>query len=243
MRIFHLLYLMARLPMAAFAYSLETLVRIARDVQLLADESLSVIDGEAGYELEPWPSSDAEALWELPLDSFYRADETDAVRDDTTPQPCKEERKMYVDQDLSGDMVKVVQYSIVSVVTFVQDNARVICGPEIIAFADDMTSADFSTWIMAKHCDLIDECKLKWQEVAKSDPECPPLYERCFDRKFLRVAFSVMGRFAPADIGWDELQAISVAKIAHRLNRPWPYPPLPSPKESDAADSKPAKKS
>ncbi|MEM7354679.1 MAG: hypothetical protein AAF657_27975 [Acidobacteriota bacterium] len=112
-------------------------------------------------------------------------------------------------QDLSGDKIKVVQYYIVSVVPGIADNARVLAGPEVVAFGDDMTSEDFTAWIIAENS----------PPYLEDDEPCypPGKVSRCWDRKYLRVAFSVMGRFSKAKIDWKELQALSVAKIAEKL--------------------------
>lgn len=141
------------------------------------------------------------------------------------------------DQDLSGDMVKAVQYCILSVVTGIADDAKIVLGPRMIAFGDDMTEEDFAAWIMAKDAKEIEEHKEKWLEKMKDDPDCPPFFLKSFDRKFLRVAYSVMGRFSPAAIDWDQLQAISVAKIADWL-LPLAKPQL---EEKASADRKPPK--
>lgn len=49
-------------------------------------------------------------------DPVPRTDPTENVSEEIYPIATKEEEKMYMDQDLSGDQVKVVQYSIVNVV-------------------------------------------------------------------------------------------------------------------------------
>ena len=171
----------------------------------------------------------------------------------------KEDNEMYMhqnqgipmDQDLSGDMVKVVQYSIVNVVPGIADNERVVAGPCIVAFSDDMTGADFTAWIIAEQCpdygvptpkphdhgsgDSEKDCECHQKPCHCKDITGPnefpcypgPNIEKCFDRKYLRVAYSVMGRFAVADIDWNQLQAISVAKIAEKLIG-WPPPPNPA---------------
>jgi hypothetical protein len=115
-------------------------------------------------------------------------------------------------QSLSGKGIKVVQFCIVSVVPNLADNARVLVGPKIVAFGDDMTSEDFTAWIIAENTPPKPE-----------DEDCfpPNKIAKCWERKYLRVAFTVMGRFAKADIDWKELQALSVARIAEKFD---PHP-------------------
>ncbi|MEM1207096.1 MAG: hypothetical protein AAGN66_27930 [Acidobacteriota bacterium] len=119
-------------------------------------------------------------------------------------------------QDLSGDQIKVVQYCIISVVSGIADNARVLVGPKVVAFGDSMTPEGFTAWIIAENC---------LPEVKPMDPCYPPgNIAKCWDRKYLRVAFFVMGRFDRAEIRWEELQALSVARIAEKMP-PCPCPP------------------
>lgn len=141
----------------------------------------------------------------------------DIIDDRVEEKPVKEERKMISDQDLSGSMVKAVQYTIISVVTGIQDNARVLLEhPKTVAFADDMTPEDFASWIIALNCEELDRCKDKDQKNGCYDA-------RRFDRKYLRVAYLVMGRFNAADINYEEWQALALSKIAHELTqRPYP---------------------
>lgn len=52
--------------------------------------------------------------------------------------------------DLSGSDVKVVLYTVVSVATGINDNARILFRePKMIAFGDDLTAADFTAWILS----------------------------------------------------------------------------------------------
>ena len=123
---------------------------------------------------------------------------------------------MTVDQDLSGDMVKVVQYTIVSIATDIIDDARVIQDPKTVAFADDMTAADFTAWRLSVDRHDINKCieekcrKREWRSF-KSILQNP---------KWYRVAFHVISRFAPVDIDWAESQARSMQLIANHLRPP-----------------------
>ncbi|MCG8462178.1 MAG: hypothetical protein MI919_38330, partial [Holophagales bacterium] len=84
--------------------------------------------------------------------------------------------------------------------------------PKAVAFGDDMTPEDFTAWMIAENPPPPPE------PPNGDDPCYPPGHlEKCWDRKYLRVAFNVMGRFARAEINWKELQAMSVAKIADRI--------------------------
>lgn len=134
----------------------------------------------------------------FPMTSYSSSHGTSSSRLDLAPQ------------SLSGKGIKVVQYCIVSVVPNLADNARVLVGPKVVAFGDEMTSEDFTAWIIAENTP---------PEPPPKDSCFPPeKIARCWERKYLRVAFTVMGRFAKADIDWKELQALSVARIAEHFD-------------------------
>lgn len=139
-----------------------------------------------------------------------------------------EERTMSVDQDLSGDMIKVVQYTIISVATGIIDDARVLTGTKVVAFADDMTAADFTAWILSKcrreiHKWAHDLCE-KLRRAGDASGPIPP-EQILKNPKFHRVAYQVISRFSPADIAWDEAQAQYLGEIADVLKHHLPKKP------------------
>jgi len=256
MTLFELLFLAVRLPFAALVYGAQAVGRVVGDLAEIGDGGRALLEGgeydfaepeldrvarppdfaEPDYGLMEAQQANPPSGWQTPL--ALPAGFARFPTDDVQREPTKEDRKM--DQDLSGDMVKVVQYSIVSVVTSAGGGARVLscpwllgngsdahhheAGPKdcdlretnVVAFSDDMTGEDFTSWIMSKHCDSID--------YALRNFSGGPQHAKAQSRKYLRVAFSVIGRFAPADINYVELQAGAVAEIAERLKKPIPIP-------------------
>lgn len=237
MRLFELLYLMVRLPVAAFVYGVEAFGRVLGDVQeiagggygLLAAEAHDVIEAEILWSDEA-PVSDLGA-WGEPLPLLPET--SSFVTYDVPKEPTKEDRK--VDQDLSGDMVKVVQYTIVSVATGPGGQAFVLSteygtdvrgrSPDpsiakepplrevnVIAFSDDMTGEDFTSWMMSIHSEDINRALKNIPALAEA------LLVGVRARKYLRVAYSVIGRFAPADIDYTELQAAATVQLAKEFN-------------------------
>ncbi len=110
-----------------------------------------------------------------------------------------------MDQDLSGDQVKVVQYTIVSVVPNINDETRVLVGPKTVAFTNNMTASDFTSWIIALNCKELDQV--------------------CVNRKYVRVAFSVQGRFAPVKPDYAQEQVLALGEINRTLRKGFNIPP------------------
>ncbi|MEM8931843.1 MAG: hypothetical protein AAGE94_11755 [Acidobacteriota bacterium] len=151
---------------------------------------------------------------------------------------------MSVDQDLSGDMVKVVQYTVVSVATNIKDTERVLLEtPKTVAFGDDMTAADFTPWILSKHADEIRksiEGLVRQKHLSKTEEDV------LLNARWHRVAFQVISRFAPVDIDWSRDQAAELAQLASSLKPPEPVriagqDAEPDWTEQDGLDSSPAR--
>jgi hypothetical protein len=120
------------------------------------------------------------------------------------------------DRDLSGECcVKVVQYVVVSALQGVQDNNRILVGPETIAFSDDMTDDGFVSWVIALNADKL----------------------RHVDKKALRVMFCVFGRTPVMGVDLQEAQVAILANIAHTLKREGR-----DDQPAEGKDDKPAKK-
>jgi len=80
------------------------------------------------------------------------------------------------DQNLCGNELKIVQYTIASVGPYLKDDDRIILGPDVIAISDDMTDCDFTAYILAKNLE---------SNRAKFDG---------YDTQYLRVCYTVMCR-------------------------------------------------
>jgi hypothetical protein len=83
------------------------------------------------------------------------------------------------DTDLSGDDLKVVEYSIVTVQSNMDDDKRVVQKMKTIAVSDDMRPEDFATWVVAKFIQ------------SKKGKDYP--HEK---KKYLRVCYRVLCRMA-----------------------------------------------
>jgi hypothetical protein len=236
-------------PVRTFLHGMERMVETLKEVEQATDRGADSFFGgpaRGGFRplASPWPASlgpagDPPAVAGSEPAIIDREPRTaGGARDGAGDQPSKEDKSMYQDQDLSGNMVKVVQYCIVSVVTSIDDNARVIVQPRIKAFADDMTAEDFTSWVIAEDHHLIDEYKEYYDKEHGEEHDHHHHHHvgpRPWDRKYLRVAFTVMGRFSPAEIDWTELQAMAVARIAASFPPVFGKLPAAEPKSGKSA--------
>jgi hypothetical protein len=110
----------------------------------------------------------------------------------------REEPKM-VDVSLSDDMVKLVQFAIVSVRRDIYDldapEEPLISGQEVIS--DNLRDMDFSSYIIARYCH-----------------EIPPR-----DRRYIRVWYQVLERWPKASLNYEERQLRELRRIANCICR------------------------
>ncbi len=102
------------------------------------------------------------------------------------------------DNSLSNDLVKVVQYTILSIKP---DGEHALKGfehsPRTKVVTDNMTGEDFTSWVIAEYFHEPDHEKV--------DDE---------DKKYLRVAYAVIHSFAPEKANYDQEQTAALKEIA-----------------------------
>ena len=86
------------------------------------------------------------------------------------------------DTNLSDDMLKLVSYSIVCIERGAE---KVLLCQDCKIFGDNMTDCDFDSWVIADYCE-------------HHDVPC--------EKKYLRVAYTVQGRWPKPDLQYEEKQ-------------------------------------
>ena len=188
---FQIISQILKLPLEAFVFGMEMLAKTVQGVQKLADRGIDTILGGVAQNSRE-ARGDPHAL-----NSESIASTTDeAVVDEAQPTP-KEERKM-ADNSLGNDLVKVVQYTILSIKP---DEERALKGfkesPRTRVFSDNMTGEDFTSWVIAQYFQEPDH-----EEIAEND------------KKFLRVSYSVISTFAKEDANYEKETVDVLRQIA-----------------------------
>jgi len=191
-----------KLPLEAFVFGMQMLAKTVQGMQKLADSGIDAILGKGA------PSSGEEQGGPNALDSEDTSSTTEsAVEDSAQPKP-KEEGKM-PDNSLSNDLVKVVQYTILTVKP---DHEHALKGfedsPRTKTFTDNMTGEDFSSWVIADYF---------------HEPDHERIDEE--DKKYLRVSYSVTSTFAPEDANYPKKQVEVLEVIAKELKQKPPHKP------------------
>src|SRR6185436_4633870 len=147
---------MVRLPFRMFGLGVQLMVWTSQEMQRLVEgglgERASGANPPAGRQPTPWlervgPASAYSPASPIPGIGTGSAAGAVANLAETTN---REEKDMSCDKDLSGTDLKIVDYSIVSVSANIQhDRDRIIQTTRTIATSEDMTGADFATWVIA----------------------------------------------------------------------------------------------
>ena len=151
---------MWRFPFAMLAYCVEMMAETLRGIERLADESFAAATAPL-RETDHKPG---------------------AARGEGAVTEGKE--RIMADKDLSNDMVKLVQFSIVSIQRGREHTLET--GERIVS--DNMTGEAFATWMIA--------------EFIQRDPHRVP-HEA---KKYLRVYYSVLDQWEREDLHYEERQ-------------------------------------
>ncbi len=107
--------------------------------------------------------------------------------------PNNPKEESMADKNLSDDMLKLVSYSIVCIE---RGNEKVLLCNACELFADNMTDCDFDSWVIASYCE-------------KHRVRC--------DRKYLRVAYEVLGRWEKPDLQFEVKQLERLEDISDAI--------------------------
>ncbi len=164
------------MPFMMFANGLEAIARAVQNMERQAELTMSGMRNS----IDPYPGT-------TPGEGFVEA-EGNRRLEPSSLSTRKEERKMG-DRNLSDDMVKLVQWSLVSVK---RDGEQVFTQGEDLV-TDNLTPDGFTAWIVRKYgCDAV------------------PLG----DAMYIRVYYNVLDRWAKQDLHFESRQLAALERIA-----------------------------
>lgn len=183
---------MMSLPFQLFSYGLDVLGQTLRTLQETA--ALAPDPGRVPFQA-PSPGLSFSAQDPLIHGSSRPTESTNSsfnplgVPPAAAPDPSKENVMSCCDTNLSDDMLKLVQYSIVCIE---RDREEVLVCNACKLFADNMNDCDFDSWVIADYV----------QHHALT-----------FDKKYLRVTFQVLGRWPQQDLRYEQKELRRLAGI------------------------------
>jgi len=203
-----------KLPLEAFVYSMEMVVKTMRGIQQVAYLGIDMMTDGIVQTLVDAPVAEGDAATDV-------TDVTIGDSAETAQQmPEKEERKM-ADRDLRGDdELKLVRYKIL----FVKRDYEYAFKEQEELVYENIGESDYSGWKIAEFIQKLNEVdipdlwlKKNFPRLATKGDKIKNLEEE--DKKYLRVYFEVLDRYPREKFRHDEEQIKVLKDIRDRLGQ------------------------
>jgi len=234
------------LPIAAFVYGVEMLIKTMHGVQHVSNQGMKVMVGSQAR-LDELPESRAAPVAQTEQSDSISGNQAAGSSGGTTETTFKEEKPLStngerangLDKDLHDDMLKLVRYKIL----FVRREYEYAFPEQEDLVSDNMDGSAFTAWKIAEFIqDLHREqtlVPLKWRdknyppkEFIKGDHLNGIPHE---DKKYLRVYYEVLERYPREKFKYEEQQIKVLEDIRDKLTPP---PPASDDGEKRKADRK-----
>jgi hypothetical protein len=205
-----------KLPLEAFVYSMEMLVKTMQGVQLIVSRGIDLMAGEKMQTLVHASGSESDIAQEGTAAGSAQCVEA------LQPAP-QEEGGLMADRNLNDDMLKLVRYKVLFIKRDLEH-----AFPEFEELVhDNMDEASFSSWTIARFIQNFTNADIpeKWRakRYPKPSGEGQPgdqvdLPEE--DKKYLRVYFEVLDRYPRERFKYEERQIEVLEDIRDRMPGP-----------------------
>lgn len=223
---------MMKLPVAAFVYGMEMLVKMMKDIQKTADQGVDTmvggiaqglgdaLNGQSGLTIDEAASEKVPAAGQVPAGqgNLITGVRTSGIVAEGPNTTLKEERKM-PDTNLNDDLLKLVRYKILFVKREYEH-----AFPEVEELvSDNLTATAYTAWKIAEFIQQIAKGKTdvpgKWTDGYPSsyrkDGKLTGFPED--DKKYLRVFFEVLDRYVREPFKYEEEQIDVLKEIRDKL--------------------------
>jgi hypothetical protein len=212
---------MLKLPVAAFVFSMEMLVKTMQGLQKIAYQGIDIITDGSVQTVANAPGSEVGATGDVPDGTVRESAEMTQQTLQQIPQP--EERTM-PDQDLHDDMLKLVRYKIL----FVKRDYEEVLLPDKEELVSENTDASgYTAWKVAEFIQNLTKAPIpeKWLEkkyprdaTRETAPKINKLDED--DKKYLRVYYEVLARYPRERFRYEERQIEVLEQIRDKMKDP-----------------------
>jgi hypothetical protein len=205
-----------KLPMEAFVYSMDMLVKTLRGVQQIAYKGIDMMADGVVQTLADTSGSESDLTGDK--DDDVIGDSAEA-----TYQTLQREGRNMADTDFRDDMLKLVRYKIL----FVKREYEHVFYEKEELVHDNITDADYKGWKIAEFIQQLSQLETTIPDKWKSYPENKPnkqyrqgdklmgLPEE--DKKYLRVFFEILDRYPREKFKYEEIQIEVLKEIRDRL--------------------------
>jgi hypothetical protein len=223
---------MLKLPFEAFVFSMEMLVKTIQGIQKIAYQGIDAMVSEIVQPPDDRPGSESGPTSDVPGGAIADSAET-------LYQTTQEEKTKMADRDLRDDMLKLVRYKILFVK---RDYEHVFKEVEELVH-DNTDGASYTAWKIAEFIQSLgkdSEIKVpkSWDDYPKREETKPNQYTEQKgtdlmltgipedDKKYLRVFYEVLDRYARERFKYEEEQIDILRDISKTLKERHPGSPL-----------------
>jgi hypothetical protein len=209
-----------KLPLEAFVYSMEMLVQTMRGIQHITYQG---IDMMADWNVQaPVDTSGSESA--VP-EATHAAPESSSMQSTEATQETMQEEREMSDKDLRDDMLKLVRYKIL----FVKRDLEHAFPEKEELVSENTDTAGYTAWKIAEFIQNLPDESIPQKWADKNYPpvreESPPVSRRPGmihalpedDKKYLRVYYEVLERYARERFRYEERQIEVLEQIRDRL--------------------------
>lgn len=209
---------MVMIPVKAFVYGMEMFVRTMRGMQDATDRGLGVvagdtIDGGAANSAEPVGATQPASGGPVPTGQL------------NVQETIGKETVKMSDINLNDDMLKLVRYKIL----FIKRDYEYAFPEQEELVYDNMTDSAFTAWKIAEFIQALDRTEVpeKWlKKVPPYPADRKKVGDKEYihrldesDKKFLRVYFEVLQRYAREKLKYEEDQLDALRGIREAIEK------------------------
>lgn len=240
------------LPMTAFVYGVEMLIKTMQGIQQVSNQGMEVMIGSQAR-LNGVPETRAAPVVPVEQHDPVRRNDTAAPDSGITEITFKEEKPLSNngdhangrDKDLHDDMLKLVRYKVL----FVRREYEYAFPEQEDLVSDNMDGSAFTAWKIAEFIQDLHRqttrVPIKWRD--KNYPPREFIKDGYLngipheDKKYLRVYFEVLERYPREKFKYEEQQIKVLEDIRDRLgNSDTGTTTAPAPPPSSGASASPA---
>ncbi len=211
---------MLKLPLEAFVFSMEMLVKTIQGMQKIAYQGIDAMVSEIGQPPDDLSGGDSDPPSDVP-------DGTIGDSVETAQQTTRQEEREMAEKDLRDDMLKLVRYKVL----FVKRDYEWAFPEKEELVSENTDAAGYTAWKIAEFIQDLPKTQIpeKWRskKYPPAELESPPSRDPGMihalpedDKKYLRIYYEVLERYPRERFRYEERQIEVLEQIRDKMKDP-----------------------
>jgi hypothetical protein len=211
---------MLKLPLEAFVFSMEMLVKTIQGMQKIAYQGIDAMVSEIVQPLDDLSDGESDPTSDVP-------DGTIGDSAETAQQTTQQEEREMAEKDLRDDMLKLVRYKVL----FVKRDYEWAFPEKEELVSENTDAAGYTAWKIAEFIQDLPKTQIpeKWRskKYPPAELESPPSRDPGMihalpedDKKYLRVYYEVLERYPRERFKYEERQIEVLEQIRDKMKDP-----------------------